>query len=311
MRAQADKRVRQGPAWRRRALGMSFSRRRRAVMAVLAAASLAGLASPRQVQAQAAGHLRVHWRIALPPFLSPVTLMRAFEPLRTHLEAELARPVQFFTVRDFRELAHAARDSDFDALLLPAHLAALAVSDWGGQALSATLAQTEVQLLVRQDATHRVPQDLAGLDVGMLDPMSLVATVALQWLIDEGLWQGPRRVTIRVQPSVNTALLKLERGELAGVFLAASQLRGQIADLPGERRVLASLPDIPGPIFVAGAKVSTADMQALRQALLNFDPDVTGDRTAANTRHIPFDESLQRRLRAFVQAARHQLDVSR
>jgi ABC-type phosphate/phosphonate transport system substrate-binding protein len=249
-------------------------------------------------------------RIGLAPYLPAPRLMLQFRPLREHLEARLARPVQFYTARDFRGLAEDTRNHAFDAVMLPAHLAALALSDWGYQPLSGTLSATQVLILVRKDGPVRTATDLRGRAIGTLDALSLVAGVALRWLGEQGLalGAGPQAVRVAVQPTVSSALHALARGEVAAVAVAEAQLRNLSADTPIDHARLVELRDIPGPIFVAAPALPLADRRALSSALLSFEPDANTPNTAANTRHHALDPAALAGLQAYVQVARRLMD---
>ena len=160
-------------------------------------------------------------RIALAPFLSPAALLNAFRPLREHLERELDRPVEMVTEKDFRSLVEATRRLDHDIVQLPAHLARLAMVDWRYQQVAGTLELVDVQVLVKADGVVREPAGLKGQRVGMLDPLSLTATVGRRWLQQQGLAD---EVEVLALPSINSALLALDRGEVAMIVAGATQL---------------------------------------------------------------------------------------
>ena len=120
--------------------------------------------------------------IAVPPFLSPSAALAAFRPLRQHLESQLKQPVELYTARDFRELVEQTRRGEHDVTLLPAHLAGLALSDWGFQALAATVEATPVLILLRQGSAIKTAAELRGKRMGMLGTLSLTAAVATLWL---------------------------------------------------------------------------------------------------------------------------------
>jgi len=274
----------------------------------------------RCLQALAAGLATSAWpafaapdrplRIGLAPYLPAPRLMLQFRPLREHLEAHLARPVQFYTARDFRGLAEDTRSRTFDAVMLPAHLAALALSDWGYQPLSGTLAATQVIILVRKDGPVRTAADLRGQAIGTLDALSLVASVALRWLGEQGLelGTGPQAVQVSIQPTISSALHALARGDVAAVAAGEAQLRGLSADTPIDHHRLVELRDIPGPIFVASPTLPVTDRRALASALLSFQPDTSAPNTAANTRHHALDPAALASLKAYVQVARRLMD---
>lgn len=252
-----------------------ITRRRLALSAALAAPLWLTVRGAR-AQAPAGTPLT----ITLAPFLSPASLLAAFRPLREHLERTLARPVEMRTTRDFRSLCESVRQQEQDAAMLPAHLARLAIADWGHRPLAATIDSLDVVVLVRRDSSAKTPADLRGGTVAMLDPLALTATVGRQWLQDQGLLGA---VTVQTAPSINSALFALDRGDAQAVIAGHTQLFGLSVSTPRSDRVLATLRGIPGPIYVARPGLAAADFEALRAAMLSFRHDATREVTAANS----------------------------
>ena len=261
----------------------------------------AGLALPA-ARAQGLAPLR----LGLAPYLSPAALFNTFRPVREHLERALAQPVELLTARDFVALAAAARNREYEIALLPAHMARLAIADWGGLPMARTVATTEVQVLVRADGPVRVPADLRGRRVGMLDLHSLTAAVGVQWLRAQ---QPPLAdaVEIAALPSINSALHALAIDEVAAVVAAASQLLGLPANTPTNHRPLARLPDIPGPWYVARPGMPAETVTRWRDALLAFEPDPQRPSTAANARLTPLTVAETERVEMHAAFLRRQL----
>lgn len=224
-------------------------------------------------------------RLGLAPYLSPAALLAAFRPVREHLQVHLGQPVQAYTARDFATLAAAVRAGDYDMALVPAHLARLAVQDWQWQPMAATVQQTAVLLLVRAGSPVRAPQALAGQPVGTLDPLALTTARATAWARAQGL-----ALDLVPQPSINSALVALERGHLAAVVAAATQLLTLPPDTPRGQVVLAEVGRIPGPQYVARPGVPKATLARWQQALASFQPDPARPPSAANSVLTPLDE---------------------
>jgi ABC-type phosphate/phosphonate transport system substrate-binding protein len=261
----------------------------------------AGLALP-VVRAQGVAPLR----LGLAPYLSPAALFATFRPLREHLERVLAQPVEMLTARDFVALAGAVRQREYEIALLPAHMARLAVADWGWLPMARTVATTEVQVLVRADGPVRTSADLRGRRIGMLDLHSLTAAVGVQWLRAQ---QPPLAdaVEIAVLPSINSALHALAIDDVAAVVAAASQLLGLPASTPTNHRPLARLSDIPGPWYVARPGVPAETVARWRDALHAFEPDTQRPVTAANARLTPLTVAETERVEAHAAFLRRQL----
>lgn len=249
--------------------------RRRLLRALLAAPAATALRA--QAQAQATPPLL----LALAPFLSPAALLAAFEPLRAHLQRRLRRPVETLTARDFRSLMASTQRIEHDVVQLPAHLARLTMLDWGWHFLAAPLEPSTAIVAVRDGGPVRTPSDLRGQTVAMLDPLSLTATVGRRWLELQGLADS---VTVQAQPSINSMLFALDRGEVAAFVAATTQLLSLPAATPRGERVLARIEGIPAPLYMARPTLPPGERRPLRAAMASFEPDASRPGTAANSR---------------------------
>ncbi len=241
---------------------------------LLAACSLAATG---WLPTRAAG---VPLRFALAPFLSPAALLTAFRPLREHFERALDRPVEMVTAKDFRALAEAAQRGDYDVVQLPAHLARLAMVDWKFELVAAPIAPVVVVVVVKGGGPVRSSADLKGKTVGMLDALSLTATVGRRWLQEQGLAAD---VTVLALPSVNSGLFALDRGEVTAFVAADTQLKSLPQGTPRGETVLASIGDIPAPLYLARSGLAAADLAALRTAAAAFKPDPALPATPINS----------------------------
>ncbi len=243
-------------------------------------------------------------RIGLAPFLSPAALMAAFRPMREHLERSLARPVEMVTAKDFVSLVEATRRGDYDAVLLPAHVARLAVADWRFEPLAHVNQPVSVQVLVRAGGPIKSVPDLRGGRAGMLDALSLTAAVGRQWLQEQGLAAS---VTVQVLPSINSAMIALDRGDVELVVAGASQLVALPDSTPRTERVLATVREIPGPVYVSHPRLAPAERAALRAALAAFRPDPSRPATTTNALLQPVTAEQLAKLEPFAAQARRAL----
>lgn len=267
----------------------------------LALAAALGAAALSPVRAAAAP-----LRVGLVPFMSPTVLLTTFRAVREHLERSLDRPVEMLTGKDFRSVVEATRRNEYDMVLLPAHVARLAMVDWRCEPVAATVdaLSVQVQLLVKGNGPVRSASDLKGLSAGMLDSLSLTSAVGLRWLQDQGLAGD---VKVQPLPSINSAMFALDRGEVAMVVAAATQLLMLPASTPRSERVLATIGDIPGPIYVARPGLPAAELASLRAAMLAFKPDAARPVTAANSVLRPVSAVELAALDPFVGIARRVL----
>lgn len=247
-------------------------------------------------------------RIALAPFLSPSALLAAYRPLREHLERALHQPVEMVTARDFRALLEATQRGEHDVVQLPAHLARLAMVDWRWQVLAAPVEPVTVVVGVQAAGPVKSAADLRGRSVGMLDPLSLTATVGRRWLQLQGLSADSSVVALA---SVNSMLFALEHGEIAAFVAADTQLASLPAGTPRGERVLATVGGIPAPLFLARPGLEAAPLAALRAALAAFKPDPARPPTAANSLLRLLETARLTELDGYVAIARQALAASR
>ena len=247
-------------------------------------------------------------RVGLAPFLSPTVLLTAFRAVREHLERSLDRPVEMLTAKDFRSLVEAAVRNEYDMVLLPAHVARLAMIDWRYEPVAGTVDALQVLVLVKGSGPVRTAADLKGQSAGMLDGLSLTATVGIKWLQDQGLAGD---VKVQPLPSINSAMFALERGEVAMVVAGATQLLMLPESTPRNERVLATIRNIPGPIYVARPGLPADELARLRAAMAAFRPDAALPVTAPNSVLRPVSAAELAALDPFVAIARKALAAPR
>jgi ABC-type phosphate/phosphonate transport system substrate-binding protein len=269
---------------------------------------LAALLAFAATRTRAAGPPLPPLRIALAPFLSPTALLTAFRRVREHLERELDRPVEMVTEKDFRSLIEATRRFDHDIVQLPAHLARLAIADWRYRQLAGTVELLDVLVLVKGDGPVRNAAALKGQRAGMLDPLSLTATVGRRWLQEQGLAAD---VDVLALPSINSALFALDRGEVAMVVVGRTQLIDLPPSTPRGERVLATIGDIPGPIYIARPAMAADEFERIRAAMASFRPDPSRPLSAPNSPLRPLDAARLAALDPFAAVARQALAAAR
>ena len=249
-------------------------------------------------------------RIGLVPYLSTRAMLGLYQPLRSHVATTLQRPVTLFTAADFRALADHARAGDYPLALLPAHLARLAVLDWGHSFVARSGLMSEAQLIARRGAEPALPDGLRGRRIAAIDPLSIVTLALQRWLEQQGLVVG-RDVAIDPLRSIGSAVIAVQRGEAVALVGAIGQLRdlaiGETADLVK----IATLAAIPTPAFVAHPSVAPAEVAAWRQALLGFVPPADADPGLSRTPFIAGTVRDFDGIEGYTQAARRLLEVPR
>jgi len=248
---------------------MSTITRRRLLAATLGAAAVrAGV-----VELPAARAAARALAVGLVPYLSARAMVGVYEPLRLHLAAALSRPVTLFTAADFRALVENARAGAYPLVLLPAHLARIAVEDWGHHLVARSDLVSEVQLIARRGKAPVLPEGLRGQRIAAIDPLSLTALALLRWLGRHGLDVGPDVEVVYLR-SIGSAAIAVQRGDAAALAGAIGQLRDFGIEPNADLVTIATVESIPTPAFVAHASVAPDEVKAWRQALTSFVPPV-------------------------------------
>ncbi|MCU0939551.1 MAG: phosphate/phosphite/phosphonate ABC transporter substrate-binding protein [Burkholderiaceae bacterium] len=224
-------------------------------------------------------------RIGLVPYLSTRAMVGVFEPLRSHLEARLARPARLFTAADFRALADNARQGAYALALLPPHLARIAVADWGHALVARSALTANLVLFARRDRPLALPDGLRGQRIATLDPLSLASLALQRWLVQQGLVTG-REVGIDHVRSITSAVIAVQRGDAIAVAGSTAQLRDLSPAETADLVPVAHLATVPAVAFVAHTAVPPAEVEAWRRAVLDFVPPASTDPGLSRTRFI-------------------------
>jgi phosphonate transport system substrate-binding protein len=224
-------------------------------------------------------------RIGLVPYLSTRAMVSVFEPLRSHLEARLARPARLFTAADFRALADNARLGEYALALLPPHLARIAVADWRHALVARSALTADLILYARRDAPPALPAGLRGQRIAALDPVSLTSLALQRWLAQQGLQTG-RDVFIDHMRSITSAVIAVQRGDAIAVVGSSAQMRDMAPAETADLVPVATLATVPTVAFVAHAAVPPAEVEAWRRAVLDFVPPASADPGLSRTRFI-------------------------
>ncbi|MDZ7652662.1 MAG: PhnD/SsuA/transferrin family substrate-binding protein [Burkholderiaceae bacterium] len=249
-------------------------------------------------------------RIGLVPYLSTRAMVGVFEPLRSHLEARLARPARLFTAADFRALADNARQGEYALALLPPHLARIAVTDWGHALVAGSALTTDLVVYVRRDEPPALPGGLRGQRIATLDPLSLASLALQRSLAQQGLVIG-RDVEIDHVRSITSAVIAVQRGDAIAVAGSSAQLRDMAPAETAGLVPVATLATVPTVAFVAHAAVPPAEVEAWRRAVLGFAPPASADPGLSRTRFIEAALGDFDGLESYAQEARRLLAAPR
>ncbi|GIX49426.1 MAG: hypothetical protein KatS3mg131_3637 [Candidatus Tectimicrobiota bacterium] len=203
------------------------------------------------------------------PYLPPVQLERLFAPLAAALGEAVGRQVRFRTAASFEAFGAALQEQRYDlAFVQPFDYVRIAAA--AGYLPLARRRQPLVPLVVVLPASPlRNLLELRGHPVALPPPQAAVSLVFRHALWRVGLVPG-RDVTLVYYRSHSSCLHQLLLGGASACVTASPPLRLFEAKRRLQLRVLAALPALPSPLFVAHRRLPAAERERLRAAILSW-----------------------------------------
>lgn len=237
-------------------------------------------------------------KIGVLPYLTSTEILRRFQPLADYLEKMLGRPVRIEIARDYAEHVDRIGRGEVDIAFSGPSPYIYLVEKYGRVPL---LAATEVNgqmtfrgvIVTRAGSPLKKVSDLRGKDIAFCDPDSTMGFhVPLYMLLEEGLGLKDLKSYEHLVNHENVAL-----GVLMGDFDAGA-VKEDVFNKYKERglEALAYTPGIAVHLFVASKSLPQADVNAIRNALLelNGTPEGIAVYTSIKkgiTRLVPADDA--------------------
>ena len=210
--------------------------------------------------------------LAVHPYLPYSALQVRFEPLARYLAAGLDRPVKVRIGRDYEEhIDEVGRDQVDIAYMGPVSYVRL-VQRYGAKPLLARLersgrATQGGHIVVRNESPLRTLSDLQGHSFAFGAPESTMSSVVPQAVLAEaGIRLGDLRRVMRFRGYSNVALAVLSGQTDAGAV--KNEVYEDFARLG--LRSLTRLPEVSEHLFVTRADMPPAEIERLRELLLNL-----------------------------------------
>lgn len=234
-------------------------------------------------------------RFGWAPTVSKDQLALEVEVLRGYLEKTLGRPVPMIIANDYDDLRVKMVNGDLDYAMMPPYLfvvtkqelpdmVPLAFKSFDGAPAS------DGMLLVRMDDSIRGLEDLKGRIFCFTDKKSTTGYLMPRAYIRRGGFD-PNTFVGGVHWSGNH--IQVMQDLLDGKCDAAATYSGSYLSAEslgikaGRLRTLASTGTVPQDVVVASPKVRQADMERIRDAFLNFDPEKEfGERLLGKTQRM-------------------------
>lgn len=218
--------------------------------------------------------------LAIHPYLPQEEIQKRFAPLAKYLGQRIARPVQIRVGRDYQEHINAVGLDAVDIAFMGPAAYVKMVEQYGQKPLLArmeTLGKPYLSgvIITRSDSPLRNIGELAGKHFAFGDAESTMGTQVPQYVL---LKAGIRLSQLGHYDHVishNNVVL----GVLSGDFDAGAIKRDVFDDMaPRGLRMLAELPQVSEHVFVARSNLPPAEVQSLREALLQLKTSAEGQK---------------------------------
>ena len=242
---------------------MNLTRRR-----LCTALALAGLPTPALAEPMTL-------TLGLFPNLPAHKLIELYRPLADYLEQQLNCKVKLFSAKDFRAFYHATRNNQFDVMVAAPHLAWLAMIESGYRPLATFTSPVTGVVIVRRDADIRTAADCRGRTVAMVDPLSIVSQLGLNYFKAVGLTSDVDYRLAIYGNHANAALaVMIDKADCAVVGnLPFQQMAGEVQS---RLRIVGETSAVPSQFVMANARLSAGLGERIRSALLTFGRTPSG-----------------------------------
>lgn len=207
-------------------------------------------------------------------YLPTTNLFVAFQPLRTHLEKELQRPVALSTAPDFVTFLERCLRREYDAIILGPGLGRFAELEAGYQPLFVTQRNIKALIIVERNAPYAGVKDLSGKRVAMLEPMIVLSQLGRQIFRQSGM-QPERDYRIHLVKTPSNAIHAVLQGEAEAGVTTANLVPQLAEEMKHRLRVLAESREIPG-LMIMLLSADANNPNHVREILMRFEKTEAG-----------------------------------
>ena len=206
--------------------------------------------------------------------LTATDILFRYESFKPVVEKALGQPVTLFAVRDTKELRRSLANSSYAFVLSrPADILAEAVRDYGYQAVVSSTEPAHAIFIVKKDSSIKAINDIKGKKIVTPDRYAYMWRIANAMMRDNKIAMAAEQVrTMSDQAAIGWSM---ESGFFDVGVVASYSGVGRTWEKNGGR-VIARSPELPNTPLIASQKVSAAQIQRLRAALVSLPSTPNG-----------------------------------
>ncbi len=207
--------------------------------------------------------------IGIFPYLSTRALLSTYQPLQQFLEQKLHRRVHLVTAPDMRTFVGRTQEGVYNYVVTAPHFARLAQMESGYRPLLRANRNLAGVLLVRKDSSIRNIEQLRGKIVVTPDSLAIISLLGVELFKRNGLIAG-KDVIIQSLPTHSAAVVTLQNGAADAAVVSPTAFLQMTPEQRAGLSVIAQTAEVPHVMFLASAKVNTADADAFVLLLRQF-----------------------------------------
>lgn len=213
--------------------------------------------------------------VGLFPNLSTRLLLETYQPMREFLEQKLGRPVTLYTAPNFNSFVSRTQNGEYDLIVTAPHFARLAQTESGYLPLFSYRSNIAAVIVVAKNSRFTDFDMLAGQKIAAPDRIALVTILGLKMLRDKGLEPGAN-YNLHWAGTHGNVALTVQRGEAAAGIIGTLPLKQLPDSLSRQLHVLSTSPDIDSQMILAHSRLAAAQIQQIKDALLQFEQSPVG-----------------------------------
>jgi len=230
-------------------------------------------------------------------YVTPTEIREKYKDLADLLGRQLKTTVKIVPVDQYPVLRKGLDEQQYDlAFVHPAHHSLMSMRDGKYRLVVLTKGYTEykARFFVKKDAPFKQPSDMKGKRIGMPDPDSITAVITRATLRDLGIDVAKAEIrTTRYQDAVPFFV----ENNFSDVGVSAS---GAVVKDWQEKggTVLLESKAVPIKHMIASTKMSDADVEKVRAAMLHLDKSEAGQKILAKIGYKGYESGDPQQLAA-------------
>lgn len=222
--------------------------------------------------------------LGLLPFMSPMSLLKRFSPLRNYMAEQLQRDVYIESAPNFGSFIERTQKGDYDIVYTAPHFVELALKSGHYELIAAPARRLKAHVMVRNDSQHRSINDLAGMRIAHGPSKAFLVLIARDYFASQGL-VGEKAPQYLTYQSHNAAYRAVAAGEADAAIVGT-----YIVDKANSQglKELTKTPTYPAIAFLASTRLDAETRESIRQVMLNMDKTPLGKNVIKRIRFDAF-----------------------